>query len=293
MGNMSTTMASPSGGWPASLKLGFEQRNGRTVPTRREHCGPLRILKGFSTAATEPDLYEQLIVHPPGGIAAGDSLDIGVEVNNGGQVLITSPGAAKWYRSSVNKMPATQEVKVLLGDNTCLEWLPLENIVFNGSVARLEACYELSESAALITADVFCLGRPAANEVFNSGHLATRTTVRRNSVPIFIEQGAFAGGDPLLTNAAGLAGASAFGTLVAVPKADSIDITALCTDVRAHLDDCKIRGLIGVTALPEALVARWVGNNAFDGWAALRETWQVLRPAVVGLAPNPPRIWAC
>jgi urease accessory protein len=281
-------------GWPASLNLAFEKRDDRTIPTRREHHGPLRILKGFSAPGGQPDLHEQLIVHPPGGIASGDSLDITVSVNNGGQVMITSPGAAKWYRSSLSETPATQQLNASVGTNACLEWMPLENIVFNGSVAQLQAKFELTESASLISADVFCLGRPAADELFESGQLTSKTTVARNGSLLFSEQAVFHGGDSLLTSATGLAGATAFGTLLAVPAADQgVNIEGLCDTVREHLDSRDLPGMIGVTALPELIVARWIGNTAFDGWAALREAWQVLRPVVAGLAPRPPRIWAC
>lgn len=281
-------------GWPASLNLAFDNKNGVTIPTRREHSGPLRILKGFSAPPGQPDLNEQLIVHPPGGIAAGDSLTINLDLHRGSQVRVTSPGAAKWYRSSLHGRPATQHVTASVDENACLEWLPLENIVFNGSVAHLDARFSLANSATLIAADIFCLGRPAAGESFASGQLKTRTIVERNGMPIFFEQASIDGTDPILASSAGLAGASAFGTLLAVPTADNTEpLESLCADLQASIADNKLPGLTGITAMPDLVVARWCGDNAFDGWQALRFVWQHLRQAITGSPAIPPRIWAC
>src|SRR5690606_33909325 len=72
-------------------------RGERTVPALRRHHGPLRIQRGLLPEG--PGLWHQILVHPPGGIASNDSLDISVTARAGAQALLTSPGAAKWYRA--------------------------------------------------------------------------------------------------------------------------------------------------------------------------------------------------
>ncbi|MGB7301300.1 MAG: urease accessory protein UreD [Burkholderiaceae bacterium] len=310
--------ASAPGQWLAGLNLGFQSRSMKaegqtrrqTYASRREHIGPLRILKGFPSQSDQPDLYQQIIVHPPGGIAAGDELHINVHGGDDTHVLMTSPGAAKWYRqteagkprSNIKPSEASQHLRVRIDNNASFEWMPLENIAFSGTRARLTADFHLANSAALICADVFCLGRPASNEVFEHGLLACSTRIFRRDQLLFSEQLRLYGGDRLLQSPAGLNGATSFGTLIAVP---SLELTedpgrkleslrdAIREQWRELAADNERSGLLAVTALPECLIVRWTGHSAQAGWIALRCVWENIRQPLIGRPPIPPRIWAC
>ena len=85
----------------AELTLRYEKRDGRSVITQRRHYGPLLVQKPFYP---EGDVVcHSIIVHPPGGIVAGDRLAIHVTLESGAHALITTPGATKWYRSEDRK----------------------------------------------------------------------------------------------------------------------------------------------------------------------------------------------
>lgn len=77
--------------WLAHLRLTYRHDEGRTLLTF-EHDGPLRVLKSLY-----PD---NVLVHPPGGLVEGDTLDIAVHVQAGAHALISSPGATRFYRSA-------------------------------------------------------------------------------------------------------------------------------------------------------------------------------------------------
>ncbi|RYY22357.1 MAG: urease accessory protein UreD, partial [Sphingomonadales bacterium] len=84
-------------GWHASLRLRFVRDERGTRLAERRHQGPLRVQKALYPEGA--DVCHAVIVHPPGGVAGGDVLDIGVEASPQARTLLTSPGAAKWYRA--------------------------------------------------------------------------------------------------------------------------------------------------------------------------------------------------
>jgi urease accessory protein UreH len=92
--------------------------------------------------AEGPEVCQHIIVHPPGGIAGGDRLDISASVGTDAWAQITSPGAAKWYRAAG---PAYQTLDLKVAAGATLEWLPQETIVF--SAARLNSALGLTLKA--------------------------------------------------------------------------------------------------------------------------------------------------
>ena len=289
--------------WRAELELGFVVRDGATIPSHRRHLGPLRIQKGFTPEGDE--LWHQIVVHPPGGIASGDDLCVSIDAAQGARVLLTSPGAAKWYRSAADDAVATQEIAINVAAGASVEWLPLESIVHLGARARWHARVDVHPDAAAVWAEVVCLGRPANDERFTQGALRWTLEFNRSQRPLFIERGAIDGVRDDHRRAPALGRAPCFGTLVAIPPAAACEhLPAVCDAIATMLDDqagstCRPNApgtthptqVTAVTALPQALVVRWAGAAAEDGWRALRAAWALARPAVIGRAAHPPRIW--
>ncbi len=265
--------------WHAELELGYARFGDNTRPVHRRHKGPLRVQKHLY--AEGPEVCQHIIVHPPGGIAGGDRLDISASVGPGAWAQITSPGAAKWYRAAAS---AYQKLDLKVADGATLEWLPQETIIFSDARAELGTSIDLQGDARLFYWDVVALGRPASGERFDLGHFQAQLDIRRDGQLLWHERQRIVGGDGLLDSPIGLDGQSVFATLLVTGEVDSELLErcrSLSNDVRGDL-----------TQLPGLLVARCLASEALLARGWLIDLWRLLRPALLEREAIPPRIWS-
>src|SRR5712664_2890683 len=110
--------------WRAQLHLRFARAGNKTVLLERTSDGPLVVQKPLYPEGEA--VCHAIVVHPPGGIAGGDELDLRVSAATGSHALLTTPGAGKWYRSAGPLARQSLQFDV----SGTLEWLPRETIVF-------------------------------------------------------------------------------------------------------------------------------------------------------------------
>lgn len=282
-------------GWLASLDLVAARRGERTVLDRNSHCGPLRVQRPFYPEGGVCHVY---VLHPPGGLVAGDELAIRVHCERETQLLLTTPSAGRVYCSNAQQLPQSQQVTLRVEAGARCEWLPQENIVFDRAEALNRLSVSLAENAEFTGWEVTCLGRPAANAAFNGGHLRQRWDIYREHRPLLLERTEFIGGSPQLQARWGLAGATVIGTLVTtcldVPVAQLREQIESVLDSKENKKSNPLtfdRPLVAVSALPELLVVRAFGQNATDVKAVFMALWHMLRRAQTGQHAAAPRIW--
>ena len=241
--------------WRASLSLEFQKTGDKTILAQRRSDGPLVVQKPLYPDG--PERCHAIVVHPPGGIAGGDELVL--KVKNDGDALLTTPGAAKWYRSA--GAWAKQELDFQVEGS--LEWLPRETIVFDGALADLRCNVRLGAEASFVGWEVVCLGR------FARGRLRTETRVMRGERMLFVEKGEVEGGGRLMRSPVGLGGRTVSGTFIATAD-EKVSVNNLVT-----------------TRLPGLLVGRYLGDSSEEALQAFTRLWKALRPSAVE-----PRIWA-
>ena len=273
---LSTALFTPS--WHAELELAYARFGDCTRPVKRRHLGPLRVQKHLY--AEGPEVCQHIIVHPPGGIAGGDRLNISARVEQDAWAQITSPGAAKWYRAAG---PAYQQLELQVAAGATLEWLPQETIVYSAAQAELTTSIELEGDARLFYWDVVALGRPASGERFDLGHFQAHLDIRRDGRLLWHERQRITGGDGLLDSPIGLDGHPVFATLLVTGEIDA-ELLERCRSL-GH----AVRG--DLTQLPGLLVARCLASEALLASAWLIDLWRLLRPALLGREAQPPRIW--
>jgi urease accessory protein len=274
--------------WHASLDLRYRLDRGRTV-LAQSHRGPLQVQKALYP---EGDAHcHTIVIHPPGGIAGGDALKIDVACEAGASALITTPGAAKWYKA--NGRRASQHIALHV--QGALEWLPQEAILFDAADIDSSIHIDLAAGAVMLGWDIVALGRRAAGETFTAGCFAQSIRLSVDGELHWLERTRIAGGDALLDSPIGLDGRHVFGCLWAYGPEWTDD---LLDNVRAQLAD-RVAGMPAtvdaapLTRLtPRLLVARTVASSTQAARRTLQAVWEILRPLVLQQDAIAPRIWA-
>jgi len=273
--------------WHAQLDLNYRLEAGRTV-ARHHHSGPLRILQSLYPEGDA--VCHNVLVHPPGGLVGGDTLEIGVHVHTGAHGLITTPGATRFYRSE--GALALQRTRLKLEPDSRLEWFPLEAICYSGCHAENHLTLNLEPGAELMGWDITALGLPHAQQPFVQGQLQQHIEVPG----VWMERGMVAAHDTrLMDSPAGMAGHRCMASLFFVtgtPLTRARRQQAL-DSAREALAPHKLAPTAGVTSPhPRVVVVRLLApvvEPAMDLMRTLRTTW---RTELWSLNGANPRIWS-
>lgn len=276
--------------WYASLKLGFGRNaNGHSVLDHREHSGPLLVQRALYPEG--PDICHVAIVHPPSGIAGGDNLDIQVSVADGANATVFSPGATRWYKA--NGRRATQTVTLQVAKGSRLDWLPLENIIFEEADAVSRTIIKLESGAAAIGWDAFQLGRVNKPNYWDAGSIGTETRLKVDGQWLWIDQGTIDAASSLRQSVSGLSGFPVHAALWCFGRKLETGLYDILTKQLPWADD--LRG--ASTMIPykdqEALyMVRCIGIHMEEIRAVLEHAWAYLRLHVLNTPANPLRLWA-
>src|ERR1019366_9378513 len=153
-------------GWQARLALRFEAFPVRTQLTRREHVGPLLVQRAFypeQAVAGAGEPCHVVVIHPPGGVASGDEMQLEVA----GRPRVS---------------------RTLRVDGGVLEWLPQENIFFPDAAVELRSIVRLSGAARFIGWEIGCLGLPASARGLDNGALQLHFELWQQARPLLLER---------------------------------------------------------------------------------------------------------
>ena len=272
-------------GWAASLRLRFAQDDTTdTILVERQHRGPLVVQKPLYPEGRA--VCHVILLHPPGGVAGGDSLSVEVIAGKGSHALMTTPGAGKWYKGAGRSASQTLNFRVEQG--AVLEWLPQESILFDGADVHWQTRIELDACACYMGWEIVCFGRTASGEKFGRGSLRQTTEVFSQGNRIWGEYAVVEGGDVFLSSHSGLANRTVSGTfLVAGYAVSDMLLSELRTVAPAH----DPAGIAGITRVGNMVAIRYLGNSSEMAKKYFVAVWSVLRPAVTGRDASVPRIW--
>jgi urease accessory protein len=288
--------------WSASLDLRFGTRRGQTVLLQNTHRGPLRLIKALkadgetSAAAGGQTRLDAMIVHPPGGLAAGDSLRLRIDLEEGARVRSSTPGSQKWYRGR-----ASASTHIQLARGAQLEWLPQPSIVYDGAFVDQSLRVDLDADCAMVGSECLVLGRRSMGERFANGWLRQSIRINRAGRPVWQDFTDAAADAPLWGASAGWAGRVVCASVWAIGGHGATwDEAALVDQWRAMVTTATGQGagqdgrlLGGATCMaPGIVLAKILGDEADTVSALAQQLWALARPPVLGEAAQAMRIWA-
>ena len=286
MTNQSNQLQAYRSEWIAELELGFAKKGKRTALVHSRHRGPLTVQKALYPEGES--VCHAVVIHPPGGVAGGDSLTIKIEVASGASAVITTPAATKWYKASTSA--ARQQIEICVAANATLDWLPQENIFFNGAQVRSVLNLRLAAGASVIGWDAGVLGRRSSGEEWIDGFLSfANRAYDSQGAPIWADRMLLSATSSLRHALHGLGGLNVFGAVWVIgPGTETADLEELAARLPFQPE---LRA--GITSpSPGFILVRILGQKIESVREQMIMCWSHLRPRVNRLAPRPLRLWA-
>lgn len=273
--------------WNATLSLDYTLQAGKTVAHFR-HDGPLRILQSLYPEGDA--VCHNVLVHPPGGLVGGDTLDIAVAAAAGSHGLITTPGATRFYRSAGET--ALQRTCLRLETGARAEWLPMEALCYSGCIAENHLTLDLAPGAELMGWDITALGLPSAGKPFEEGSFCQHIELPG----VWLERARIRADDRLLMNSPlGLAGQRCIATLFFATgsKLDRHRRQLALDLARDVMQAHPLSNSAGATS-PDAqvVVARVLAPLVEPAMGLMKQVWKVWRGHFWDKAAPSPRIWS-
>jgi len=127
------------------------------------------------------------VLHTAGGLVGGDLLDFEVKLEKNSKVLLTTSSAQKVYGSvgisKINPRGTFSKQKNLIKilDNSHLEYLPQETIIFANGLYDQKFKVSISETSSFLFTDLVRLGRSSSGESIENGVFRSKLQIIRNN----------------------------------------------------------------------------------------------------------------
>jgi len=273
------TLGAPRVGRDGALRLTFERRGVATVVAGCRFTLPLQVL---APVALDDPAAVVSILNPTGGLVGGDRLAIDVHAGAGAHAVLTTPSATRVYRAEGE--PTVQTVRLSIGPNAVVEWVPDHTIPFAGSALRQAIEVELDQTAGLILVDAFAAGRVAVGEAWRFALLESAISIHDAGGWLlhdrFVLRGPTPNDEPAFD---GLGFAESHPYFASIAIVGGFDRDRFAADVQRLGADGRS---IGVAALPRrGALVRCLAASAPALLDAIEGCWRLARRALLGLPP--------
>lgn len=264
-------------------EIGFVDQSGETRLDHLFQHDPLHVL--FPTPPKdEPPCA--VLVTTSGGLVGGDRLEFSVSAGPGTKVMAMAQAAEKVYRSAGKD--SVIDVRLSVGRDAWLEWLPQETILFDGARLRRRTAIDLDAGAKILAGEILVFGRIASGERLSHGLVREEWNVRRGGRLIWADALHLEGDmEDIFADPACFGGATAQATAIYADDdpGEYLDLARSLLDN----DDNELRS--AATVVNGVLVARWLGHDPARLRRAFGDFWAGFRHGCAKLPATLPRLW--
>ena len=273
------------------LRLGFEQRSGRTVLADLESRAPYLAQRALHCDSGMPDLAWLFVITTSGCVLQGDRLALDVTLGPGAQAHVTTQSATKVHAMDANYALATQSIA--LDDGAYLEFLPDPLLLHRRARFASETRITVAPTATLLYSEIVQPGRKHhhPDESFGVTLLSLRVDAARPGGRLLMSERLVVEPQSSPVRQAGVMDSfDVFGNvLLLTPKEYADRISEL---VPAEVD--LKRGVAsGACRLPHeaGLIYKALGRETAQVKAQVRAFWEIVRSEVAGATVPPPFLW--
>jgi urease accessory protein len=296
--------------WFASLAMTFAKKANKTALVDSARFGPLGVQRTFYPDKT--GCAHVYVLHPPAGIVSGDTLVLSADAKTKAKVLITTPGAARFYRARIADAASslqTQKVELTVENEASLEYLPMETLVYNKANALNKTTINIEGSGQYIGWEITCLGLPHIDQAFDQGCLTQSITLFHNKKCVFHDNMAISKYDDidnaLMDQRVALGGHHVVGNMIMYDGAANLKqeqlgldtsftahLIALCREAISSFEEAlEADVLIAVTELQNVIIIRYLGCSSEQCRNVFADIWKAVRPVMLNMQGIAPRIW--
>ena len=240
------------------------------------------------------------ILHTAGGLVGGDYLKFEANIHKNSKVLLTTSSAQKVYGSvgrskiSPKGVFSSQETKLSIHDNSHLEYLPQETIVFANGLYSQKFKVNISNNSSFLFSDLIRLGRSSAGESIENGVFRSKLEIIRNCD--LYDDWEFVDQIELTKHSfeaiSGMDYNPVLGSLIWICEKDfsKSKLNELVIDIKKNLNETNNQLSIGI--LENGLSIRFLGNSSqvarkwfFSIWKQIRFAYGFSEPKYQGVWP--------
>ena len=272
--------------WRGSISLETRKIRGSTRLSSFKHEGPLRVQRPFLQDDGSCHIY---LIHPPGGVVGGDSLLVHFEGHEKTNTVITSSAASKFYscEGGLPDQKVSQDFKI--GKGSLLEWVPQENIFFEGAKTNLTNNITLFGESCFLGWEIMVLGRKGSDKKRFAGALRSSTNIVKDGC--LIHRDFFEYSPKMDSSSWGLQGKHVLGSLIATSGYIEDDgFSRLVSAVLAKIEGDSFGG----TKKKGLFLLRYLGSSVEEckhGFWVAREALHQNGALMLGCDGERPRIW--
>ncbi len=284
-------MSSGTIGKTGFLRLGFEQRSGKTILANLERRVPYMVQRALHCDEQMPGLAYVFLITTSGCLLQGDRLTLDITLHPRAQAHVTSQSATKIHAMDANY--AAQSQTIVLADDAYLEFLPEPVIPHRHSRFISDTQISVAPSATLLLSEIIQPGRKHhhPDECFGATVLSVSTAAARpDGRSLFAEKLVIEPRRYVMRQTGVMNSFDVFANVILCAPKDKADRIHKRAGADINLADGVA---FGACRLPNdaGLIFKVLGRETAQVKAKVREFWSVVSQDIIGAALPPPYLW--